>query len=213
MRARHHAPAPFSHLEDSMKLFRTFAIAVCATVAVALPLIAQAQGKIEKPKVSHRRRRQGRLLLSAADHRRAPRLFQGRRARRRDQRLRRRLEGVAGGRRRQRRRRFGRVGKHHRPAAEGPQHAGLRIDGSLSRHLDGHRQEQGGRVQVAEGSQGHEDRRQRAGIEHQPAGAAHAGQGRSQGRATSRSSASAPRRARSPRSSRATSTRSRTSIR
>jgi NitT/TauT family transport system substrate-binding protein len=52
MRARHHAPAPFSHLEDSMKLFRTFAIAVCATVAGALPLIAQAQGKIEKPKVS-----------------------------------------------------------------------------------------------------------------------------------------------------------------
>jgi NitT/TauT family transport system substrate-binding protein len=35
-----------------MKLFRTFAIAVCATVAGALPLIAQAQGKIEKPKVS-----------------------------------------------------------------------------------------------------------------------------------------------------------------
>ena len=35
-----------------MKLFRTIAIAVCATVAGALPLIAQAQGKIEKPKVS-----------------------------------------------------------------------------------------------------------------------------------------------------------------
>src|SRR5258705_4655889 len=52
MRARHHAPAPFSHLEDSMKLFRMIALAVCATVAVALPLIAQAQGKLEKAKVS-----------------------------------------------------------------------------------------------------------------------------------------------------------------
>jgi NitT/TauT family transport system substrate-binding protein len=52
MRARHHAPAPFPHLEDSMKLFRMLALAVCATVAAALPLVAQAQGKIEKPKVA-----------------------------------------------------------------------------------------------------------------------------------------------------------------
>jgi NitT/TauT family transport system substrate-binding protein len=43
---------PFSHLEDSMKLFRMIALAVCATVAGALPLVAQAQGKIEKPKVA-----------------------------------------------------------------------------------------------------------------------------------------------------------------
>jgi len=35
-----------------MKLFRMIAIAVCVTVAGALPLVAQAQGKIEKPKVS-----------------------------------------------------------------------------------------------------------------------------------------------------------------
>jgi len=35
-----------------MKLFRMIALAVCATVAGALPLVAQAQGKIEKPKVS-----------------------------------------------------------------------------------------------------------------------------------------------------------------
>jgi NitT/TauT family transport system substrate-binding protein len=42
----------FSSLEDRMKLFRMIAIAVCATVAGALPLLAQAQGKIEKPKVA-----------------------------------------------------------------------------------------------------------------------------------------------------------------
>ncbi len=35
-----------------MKLFRMIALAVCATVAGALPFVAQAQGKIEKPKVS-----------------------------------------------------------------------------------------------------------------------------------------------------------------
>lgn len=35
-----------------MKLFRTLALAVCAAIAGALPIAAQAQGKIEKPKVS-----------------------------------------------------------------------------------------------------------------------------------------------------------------
>ena len=35
-----------------MKLFRMIALAVCATVAAALPFVAQAQGKIEKPKVA-----------------------------------------------------------------------------------------------------------------------------------------------------------------
>ena len=35
-----------------MKLFRMIALAVCATLAVALPWVAQAQGKIEKPKVA-----------------------------------------------------------------------------------------------------------------------------------------------------------------
>lgn len=52
MRTRHDVPAPFSYLEDSMKLFRMIALAACATVAGALPFVAQAQGKIEKPKVS-----------------------------------------------------------------------------------------------------------------------------------------------------------------
>ena len=45
-----------------------------------------------------------------------------------------------------------------------------------------HRQGQGGQLQVAQGSQGHEDRRQRAGLEHQPHGAASAREGRPQGR-------------------------------
>ncbi len=35
-----------------MKLLRVIAIAACAIVAAALPLVAQAQGKIEKPKVA-----------------------------------------------------------------------------------------------------------------------------------------------------------------
>ena len=35
-----------------MKLFRMIGLAACATVAAALPLVAQAQGKIEKPKVA-----------------------------------------------------------------------------------------------------------------------------------------------------------------
>ena len=35
-----------------MKLFRHLTVAACAIVAVSLPLLAQAQGKPEKPKVS-----------------------------------------------------------------------------------------------------------------------------------------------------------------
>ena len=35
-----------------MKPFRMIALAVCATLAAALPLVAQAQGKPEKPKVA-----------------------------------------------------------------------------------------------------------------------------------------------------------------
>jgi NitT/TauT family transport system substrate-binding protein len=52
MRAQNNTPAPFPYLEDSMKLFRMIALAACATAAGVLPFVAQAQGKIEKPKVA-----------------------------------------------------------------------------------------------------------------------------------------------------------------
>ena len=63
--------------------------------SIAAPASARA-GQAREDQGLHRRRRQGGVLLPAADHRRAARLLQGRRPGRRDLRLRRRRARAAG---------------------------------------------------------------------------------------------------------------------
>ena len=75
--------------------------------------------------------------------------------------------------------------------AKGHNMQGFVLQGTLSGHLGRHRQGEGGALQVAEGSQGHEDRRHRAGLEHQH-GAGTCSPRTDSSPTTFRSSASAP---------------------
>ena len=80
------------------------------------------------------------------------------------QRFPRRCARAAGAARRQRRHRVGRLRAHDLAAGEGPEHRGADPAGQVRRHRARDEQGEGREVQVAEGSQGHEDRRHRAGL-------------------------------------------------
>ena len=89
--------------------------------------------------------RQDAFLLPAADHRRAQRLFQGRRPGCRDPRLPRRGEGAPGAAGRQPRRSLGRVRAHGDAASQGPAHRSLGAAGQVRRDRAGHCRRQGPR--------------------------------------------------------------------
>ena len=149
--------------------------------AVALAAMCCDRGRRAGEGAARGRRQVG-GVLSAAVGDRAARLLQGRRPRRRDFRRRERRPRLAVDRRRQRRDRHRHLRPRHPDAGQEPAGGGAAAIRPLSGLRAGDDGRQGRPLQIAEGPQGAEDRRDLARLQHAFHGGLHDGAQRAQGR-------------------------------
>ena len=154
-----------------MNPFRAIALAACAAVGLSLPLASHAQGKLEKPRVAI-------AVGGKAGFYYLPLTIAERLGYFKDEGLdveisdfeggSKALQAVVGG-------------SADVVSGAWSQHAGLRAHGTVSGDLRRRGESEGGKLQIAQGSQGNEDRRQRSRFEYKPDGAASACKGRVEG--------------------------------